>query len=598
MNKNFIFIILFIAILNLSLVSSLTLNSSEQQKRINQAYSCLDNKIKSKCSLLSTEEKIFSVLATGQCKQELISSAKNGECWTQTTGDCKIKTTAQAILALNNFGSNTQKQINWLLNKTKNPTELVWYLQIDSNGAASCTINYRGQIYNVNIDENKFLSNNAGACLNVAENGYWFQISPSCYNEDISISCNKDFFTSLLFRKATSSTINVLPEISSASTGGTTKEKVESLCFVEGNSCNYEGTLWATLVLSFLGQETKQYMPYLVALADENPRFIPESFLAYITGDNAYKTNLISKQKENSYWLESGDKFYDTALALYPLKKEAITEVENSKNWLLTNQDKNGCWQDNLRNTAFILFSVWPKEFSTETSTKNCEDSGFFCTTVGSCEGEILSSYSCPSSYKCCSKRPAQTTCSELGGIICSRNQRCIGGNTLLTPDLKFEEVCCTNGGSCQETGESPKPSECENQGGSCRIGSCGDKENEVSFSCTTQSEVCCFTKIKEKKSSLWIWVLIILIALVILGIIFKEKLRHYLFKIKNSFGKGGPTGTTTKTPPKAPPYYPQPVHRTVEKHYIPVQTKTPIRKASSNKELDEVLKKLKEMSK
>ncbi|GIU68590.1 MAG: hypothetical protein KatS3mg001_440 [Candidatus Pacearchaeota archaeon] len=598
MKKNLIFVLMFVVVLSLSFISSQLLNSSEQQKRVNQAYSCLDSKIKGKCSSLSIEERIFSFLSTGQCRQEMISSSKNGECWPQTTGECKIKTTAQAILSLENNNVDSTKPKNWLLNKTKNPTELVWYLQIDSNEATSCTIGYRGQTYNVNINENKILSNNAGACLIVSENGYWFQISSSCYNEEITISCDKDFLTSLLFKKTTSSTINVLPEVSSASAGGTTREKVESLCFVEGNSCNYEGSLWATLALASLGEETKQYMPYLVALADENPKFLPESFLTYLTGDSSYKAALISKQKESSYWLESGDKFYDTALALYPLQKESLEEVENSKNWLLTNQDRNGCWQDSLKNTAFILFSVWPKKLvsSDGSGVSDCESSGFYCTTIAGCEGEILSEYSCPSSYQCCNKQPVQTTCSEEGGIVCSQNERCVGGTTLGTPDLRLGESCCI-GGSCQEAEEERSLSDCELQGGVCRANSCEENEEEKAFSCNLQSEVCCMIKIKEKKSNLLFWILFILVLLVALGIIFREKLRHYWFKFRDSFGKkkGPPT-----TPPKYPstPTQPYPVHRTIEKHYVPVQKKMPLKKTSSHEELDEVLKKLKEMGK
>ena len=53
-----------------------------EQALVSKAYSCLQNKTSGNCDDLSTEEKIFTVLAINQCRAELNSDSLNsGECW-------------------------------------------------------------------------------------------------------------------------------------------------------------------------------------------------------------------------------------------------------------------------------------------------------------------------------------------------------------------------------------------------------------------------------------------------------------------------------------------------------------------------------------
>ena len=79
---------------------------SGDQEKINLAFSCLNEKIEQRtCERLSTEEKIFALMATGECRSELIDDSSNNECWPK--GGCNVKTTAQAILALGSANYNT-----------------------------------------------------------------------------------------------------------------------------------------------------------------------------------------------------------------------------------------------------------------------------------------------------------------------------------------------------------------------------------------------------------------------------------------------------------------------------------------------------------
>jgi hypothetical protein len=592
-------LIIFLIFISLSLLQAQE-NPTEEQDKVNDAYQCLEDKIEGKCDSLTTEEKIFSLLAINKCKTEVIADSSNDECW--PSGNCKLKTTAQAVLALDNVGVNTDEAQQWLLSQSRAPSELIWYLQIESDEQTTCTIGYTGFSSTITILEDKKISGDAGQCLSLAQDDYWLEISSSCYEQEFSISCDKDFSTTLLFQKQGSYTIHVSSQTSSAVAGGTTNEKVESLCFREGiagNPCNYEGSLWAALALDSLEEDISSYLPYLITLAEDKEEFLPDAFLYLITNDLEYSTSLLSKQKkitDQYYWQESGDKYYDTALALFPFKHETLIEKTNSKQWLLETQDENGCWLDNTRNTAFILASIWPRDFVVGNGdVVDCESGGNYCVNEGSCEGQVLSDY-CPGILtECCTLPPEQQTCAEKDGIICSSNQICSGGNKVSAADT---DNCCINGGSCQIY--EPVISECEEQQGTCRS-SCLDDEEDVFYACEFEGDLCCVPKTTAEKSYAWIWILLILIVLVVIGIIFRDKLRNFWFRIKSKSrgSRPGPRPGPPRRPP-GPPHYP--ARRPVRERRILPSLHHPVRPgrapSRSQKELDEVLRKLKQMGK
>ena len=572
-------------------------NSTEEQQKIDQAYSCLEEKVEGNCDSLPTEEKIFSLLAINKCKAEVITDSSDEECW--PSDNCMLKTTAQAVLALDNVGVNTDKAQQWLLSQNETPSELIWYLQIESDEPTTCEISYTGFSSTIEITEDKKINRDAGQCLPLAQDNYWLEIYSPCYDQEFSISCDKDFFTTLLFKKQDSPTIHVSQEISHASAGGITTEKVESFCFGIENLCNYEGSLWAALALNSLEKDISSYLPYLITLAEDNQKFLPDAFLYLITTNTEYSTSLLSKQKKigtQYYWHESTDMYYDTALALFPFKHKTIPEKTNSKQWLLENQDENGCWQDNTRNTAFILASVWPRDFTGGNGggLLDCGSEGYYCVIKGSCEDQDLLDYYCPGILsECCTIQPKQLTCAEQDGKICSSNQICSGGDWVSAANTEY---CCV-GGTCQTPTVSE--SECKQNNGTCRS-SCLDDERETSDLCEFTGEKCCVLK-TTGKSYTWIWILLILIVLVVIGIIFRDKLRNFLFRIKSKF-KGSKPGPRPG-PPRRPPgqlHYPIRRRPMPERRILPRRPPVkPIKRPSRpQRELDEVLKKLKRMGK
>lgn len=633
--------------------------ADEVDDKINSAYTCLENRVKDNCNSLSPEEKIFSLLAIEECKDEVIADSANNECWPKS--GCRIKTTAQAVLALDKVGVNVSSATTWLLLQNAVPSDIDWYLEIESTGATTCTITYDSNFYSVSIGADKKINTGAGSCLSLSETpfaDYWLKISPTCYNKEFDISCNQSFLTTLLYKKSDSPIIYVSDKTSSASADGATTEKVDFSCFSQGSSCDYEASLWAAFVLNYLGEDISSYKPYLVTMAEDNQQYIPESFLYLIEpSDTNFRTILLSKQQSSKWWSESGDKYYDTALALLPFQNENPQEKTNSKNWLLDVQDSEGCWQGNVRNTAFILYSIWPEYFTHTPTTEicgdgkieateqcegsnlnnktcidlgysggnlscyppgttneckfntsectgpdgidDCEDVGGYCIFETSCfdiGGSELSAYSfsCSGTKICCDKSPSSETCSDIGGEICASDEEC----SIATIETLDTYDCCT--GYCEPVAVSQ--SECELSGGTCRD-SCLSGEEENSDECNYIGEVCCVKVATtdegedEDKSSWWIWILLILIVLVVIGIIFRDKLRPFWLRIKSKF----------KRKPKTPPGFPltrtpmrRPVHRMVSPPHArrPLPSRRPVPARKPKSEVDDVLKKLKEIGK
>ena len=585
MKKKVFAIFLFLLVSSIFFVSASSNQTTEEK-----AYSCLTNKI-TDCSSLSTEEKVFSVLALGKCKNELISDSSSNQCWPKS--GCTIKTTAQAILALSKSGTSTSSAEVWLSNKNMSFTGMNWFLQVDTNNATSCTVTYSGSSHTFSTNEDKTLNGNAGNCLTVY-NDYWFKVSPTCYNQKFEISCSDSFLTSLLYKKSTSTTVYVSDKTDSASGEGTTTEQIRSNCFSTGTTCDYEGTLWAALVIKYRGGDVSSFIPYLTAMADENSKYLPESFLYSLT--NNFRTDLLAKQQESKWWSVSGDKFYDTAVALLPFQNEnSLPEKINSQAWLGEVQGTDGCWQGNIRNTAFLLYSLWPSVTPQPVATTDCASSNNFCMSSASCSalsGNILTNYSgCFGTNICCDKQQSVQSCSDQNGNLCALGEDCLGGTDISSSDSTSSKVCCI-GGTCGVK----TTSECESNNGICKS-SCATNEQSSSLSCSTG--VCCMIKPAASTLNIFVFILLsALIILVVLGIIFRKKLQEFYFRLKSGKGKPAAQGPGPRFPPTSSSrIYPGAVQRRI----IPTSPQRPMpRPPVKNKpsEFDDVLKKLKEIGK
>jgi len=578
MKKVGVLILILVAfLLALSIVSAQ--NSTEEK-----GYSCLKSKLGSNCGGTDNVEQLsFSLLAMAydssqsNCKSALLNK-KTNENWNNN-----IKQTSLAILALNNIGQDTNKQETWLLSKTKTPTELEWYLEIEASQASSCDITYDSSARTINIGDNKKISSDAGSCLTRAYENYWLKVSDSCLNKNFTVSCNKDFISTLLYKKANSNTWYVSSDVKSASAGAKTENRVDSSCFGT-SACDYEGSLWAVLALQKTDNNITKFLPYLIALAEDNEKYFPSSLLYYLANSDNDLQQILNSQKTQGYWDFSVNKFYDTALALLALS-ESQAETK-AKEWLAQEQASNGCWNSgNIKDTAFLLWAGWPKTpIQTGVEEADCEKYNHYCTTNAECldaGGNKLDNYLCPSPKVCCDKQAIET-CSEKGGKVCSTGETCDISEITASDTSK----CCT--GSCVS-----ETSECEQQDYSCRA-SCLTGEETASYDCSG-TDVCCKPTTTPSGIAWWIWVLIILIILVVLGIIFRNRLRVFLFKSRGGVKSSGVTMTR-------PPFIPPSAMPTGLRRMIPPMSRAPIRQVRpatrTDKELEETLRKLKEMSK
>ena len=306
--KKGVLVFIFLA-LSLIPLASAVVNETDDAK-ISRAYQCLESAISNRTAAqLSLEEATFSILALGanaKAEQKLDaekrSASSNATCWSQA--GCRLKETAQAILAYDLIGKNTDQAENFLLSKSVPATGLQWFLEIDiqNQETAVCTLRYQGNERSVSIDEDMRISGDAGGCLSQSADGYWLQISSSCLTQTFEISCNKDFITTLLYQKSGSDTVYVSPTASSAASSGTTTESIRSRCFSLANECDYEGTLWAALALDETEHDMANYIPYLIAFAPDNERFLPEAFTYKLSTSQDSYSSLIQSQKNAQFW--------------------------------------------------------------------------------------------------------------------------------------------------------------------------------------------------------------------------------------------------------------------------------------------------------
>jgi len=593
MKKRCVFglILLFLVLFSFSVLAQ-TGNETVEEK----AYSCIESRVIGKCSTLPFEDRVFALLALGyhdvareECRLA-IDSSRN--CWPME--DCKVKETAQAVVALSNLGIETVDAETWLNQKTRTPDKILWYLQVDTNTNSTCKVTYGDRDYNLRISADKKLSMASNRCLKVSD--YWLAIDKECFDETFKVTCDADFITSLIYKTATSNTIFVSGNLEAASGNGETQHKVEAKCFGDSTLCSYPASLWATYAMLKLQKDITPYLPYLFAFAEENEKSGAYAFLYVFTAEDEYRSRLINQQNPQGYWnFNSGKgKFYDTANALmaFQTELEYSTVIENVKEYLSGSgiQSAGGCWANSVRDTSFLLWTLWPKATAIQATQQQCEESGLFCMTEGECSslalGNIVPNYYCPGGILkvCCDKALPLLPCVEQGGVVCPAAEPC----TTSTVAASDAEECCLT--QCQAPVEA---NECESAGYSCKA-ICSENEESVFYACEFADDVCCRFKPEEPKSRLWIYVLILMIVVVALAIIFRNRLKLILYKMRR---RGpAPAAKPAAGKPRPPfggaPQYP----RTQSRPAAAAQPQRPSGGVSS--ELQETLKKLREIGK
>lgn len=584
MKKSLTFLILFLIIFSFYIVSSTDNETSSDDEasdksKIEKAFECLEEKADD-CSSLSTQEIALTIMATpdnifDDCVDEL-KDRKSSDHWDG------ILETSLAIIALKHAGEDTEPSEEWLLKQNQTPTDLIWYLQQDSNSAVQCNIGYDANDYTININEDKKIDKNAGTCLTRAQSNFWLQIANTCYSKKFQIECDKDFIANLIYRNKNSPTIYVLEGTSSAPAFGSVDLKVKSKCFGD-SGCNYEETAWATLALLETGHDVEDYIPYIIAMSETSEKYLPSAFIYILTNYEDYASSLIGEQKLGNYWEAKGtayNKFYDTGLALLSLSNSNAEQITKARDWLLFSQGNSGCWQNSVRETAMILWALEGRSGRSSGSgstTTYCSEANFFCIPSGECivGKDVSDNYFCGIGDTICCTDENIKACSAYGGQTCSSDEICIGTSKRALDT----NSCCT--GTCEEKA---KANECEDNYYTC-MNTCSDFQEPVSVYSCDLGEVCCKTKTTDSsgKSKWWIWVLIILILITLgaIAYVYREQLKLYWFQLKSKFKKddGKSSGSSSSGNSGIPP---RPGFPPIRRHH-PMMRRPPQRINSSS---------------
>ncbi len=610
MNKRAVFFCLALTFLlaNILLVNAAqtipVINTSKETEQVNKAYNWLATAVRDKWEPMSPEDISFSMLALSfddsmatVARDVLLSKSSDGKCWPK--GACKIKDTAIALLALSRIGYDTSLPEEWLSQQNGTPSELTWYLQIDSTKEAKCTLEYSDRGYNATLDTEKRMDKAAGSCLLLSYGNYWYKISSACYDKTFNIKCDADFVASLFYQKPGANTIYVSSDTKKESAKGSVDLRINAVCLKSAGACDYEGTAWASVAL-VKKQSIATFIPYLVGYADKNTRYMPNAFLYLLTGQEDYAKALLETQKRAGYWQADSayDKYYDTALATFALQSYSDEKKTIAKNWLLNEQVKSGTdegsWSSNKKDTSFVLYSLWEKEASylPPSNELKCLDYNYYCLPSYQCRlDDTLRDYTCIGTQVCCRKKMDEPdrTCNEMGGVICDMEQQCTGSVR-----------SAKDGSCCLGTCEKPEVNECEDRGYSCR-GFCDEKtEEDKGYECPSNM-ACCGEKgvgPAKGKSLAWLWILLLLL------IIGGAAAYYYFFMGGKKGGK--------KTPPK--PFYMPPATPHLERRLIS-HTSPPaarpnvlasamraglpftLKKSKTNKQVEDTLSRLKKIT-
>ena len=372
-----------LAIILILTFSIFLVNATEEE-----AYECLKDIVGTSCEKATTTEKAgFSLLALSYnssyqkvCRDKLIDlKNSNNICWGATaSATCDLKSTALAVLALDYIDKDTNNYTDWLEAQKQTSTALDWYLEIDQIGVSEemrCEIYMDDastfDVFTINAD--KTITGTDTTCLEKAVGDYFLKIDKNCYEKIYSIYCDKNFLTTLIYTKQGENTFYLSSKTNKADAGEGTEEQINSVCLGD-SECDYEGSLWAAFALRITGNDIEDLLPYLNAEKTNNLAILPSALLYRITAHSEFLDDLLKKptpfkkigslRDPKAYWLASSanNEFYDTALALLGLQRRSVDEKDYAKTYLLAEQDDSGCWNsDNIRDTAFILYSAWSR---------------------------------------------------------------------------------------------------------------------------------------------------------------------------------------------------------------------------------------------
>ncbi|MEK6907491.1 MAG: hypothetical protein AABW45_03100 [Nanoarchaeota archaeon] len=462
----------------------------------------------------------------------MLQRIDSGGCY--PNGNCNVKDTALAALALKPFNYDIKPLLDWLDSVLTRASVTNWYIQIKADKAGNCSITYdTNQVKKVFINGTKKIKidNKEIDWIDVERD---LQANLDQPIEQIKVDCTQVNDPSIiisLLRIVQGTDFYIIQETQSS----IANLVINNACYPSslGGECNEESSFYAAYALKKLNQDVK-IIPYLLDKVDNN---LENAMLYTITNDQKYSDNLINTQNPLGYW--DNEDIYVTSFAINALKNTKYKDqMGNATEWLKSKQITNDLANEgsfgSVRDTGAALYlaltdvSAQPGIPGGQICGNNVKELGEQCD-----DGNLVSGDGCSLT---CQNELNQTISGCSSDLNCNVNEFC----DTFTKQCKLRSLDKCGDGFCGSTEDSSNcPLDCELSGG-------------------TPSEETPPEAPTEEKSNVWLWIIIIVIVLG-LGI-------GGYFGYKKFFGNKG-------LGPKRPPYFPEEQSRKeIKENYVPRQ--------------------------
>lgn len=412
-------------------------------------------------------------------------------CWPK--GGCKTKDSSLATLALYLAGQDVNQEVKWLKDaKISMGNKGEWWLVIKSSTDGTCNIKYGNRPakpFELEGDKIKKAKGEYYINLNEIDTSILRAVTPKI---EVDCSTIPSTIIALVF-KPDANTFFI--QKSEAVTN--TELVVANACYGTGkstNTCDYESTALASWTLLEMGEtgSTKDDLGTIIYLESQlkpgNPvhlSLLNRVLLKSSSVAPSFLEELAKQQKQDGSF--NGD-VYATSLAVLAMDGTEKTEnVGRARDYLLRRVGKDGSWNKNVRNTAFALLALHGVDLG-RAEIENIEPSNIKREVCGN------------------NLDDDNDGVQDCGEEECKEEELC--KITEEEAEEEEEPVSCTASADCES-------------GQECIFGACVQKEEETE---ETPADVLDETPPEDKGGSIWVWVIILIVALLVLGTVFYLK--------------------------------------------------------------------------
>jgi len=302
-------------------------------------------------------------------------------------GNCRVKDTAGAIIALTNLNREVEKSVKFLKDAQSSglgSSQLL--LQIATNGKGNCTATFEisGQTQKKSflIDEGRFTSCGNVNFLDLNSNCIKGGLATNFPGISLEVDCTSVTGSTVIgtiFKKGNEIFLG------DSFNSKIAKIRVESGCYgvTSKASCNLDSSLFGAWGLKEGGADFN-IIPFLKQNFDKNSP-LHLALLYLITDEDRFLSDLKKKQNVNGGFDNTVSTTAFAALALE--QGGATTEVQKAKEFLKGKQGSDGSWNGNTLDTTLALLAL-SDEIVAEIPAPGVP-AAVTCDNDGVCEAEL-----------------------------------------------------------------------------------------------------------------------------------------------------------------------------------------------------------------